>query len=62
MIIQSFDHVTYVKDIKVFDVILKKINIFLNLELISSFSLDSDESKSHHTTLTVCSKNSSTLA
>jgi len=46
----------------VFSVILKKINIFLNLELISSSSLDSDESKLHHATLTVCSKNSSTLA
>jgi len=46
----------------VFNIILKKINVFLNLESISSFSLDSDESKSRHATLTVCSKNSSTLA
>jgi len=46
----------------VFSITLKKINIFLNLELISSSSLDSDESKSRHVTLAVCSKNSSTLA
>jgi len=46
----------------VFNIILKKIDVFLNLELISSFSLDSDESKLHYATLTVCSKNSSTLA
>jgi len=46
----------------VFSITLKKINIFLNLELISSSSLDSDESKSRHVTLTVCSKNSLTLA
>ncbi len=58
----SFDHATYVKDIEVFSVTLKKINIFLNLESISSSSLDSDESKLRHATLTVCSKNSSTLA
>jgi len=45
----------------VFSVTLKKINVFLNLELISSFSSDSDESKSRHATLTVHSKNSSTL-
>ncbi len=45
-----------------FNIILKKIDIFLNLELISSSSLNSDESKSRHTTLTVCSKNSSTFA
>ncbi len=45
-----------------FSITLKKINIFLNLELISSSSLDSDESKSRHVTLTVCSKNSLTLA
>ncbi len=43
-----------------FNVILKKIDVFLNLESISSSSLD--ESKSRHATLTVCSKNSSTLA
>ncbi len=36
--------------------------VFLNLESISSSSLDSDESKSRHATLTVHSKNSSTLA
>jgi len=46
----------------VFSVILKKINVFLNLESISSFSLDFDESKLRHATLTVHSKNSSTLA
>jgi len=46
----------------VFSVILKKINVFLNLESISSSSLDSDESKSRHATLTFCSKNISTLA
>jgi len=46
----------------VFSIILKKIDVFLNLELISSSNLDSNESKSRHTTLTVCSKNSSTLA
>jgi len=46
----------------VFNIILKKINVFLNLESISSSSLDSDESKSRHATLTICSKNSSTLA
>jgi len=45
----------------VFSITLKKINIFLNLELISSFNLDFDESKSCYATLTVCSKNSSTL-
>jgi len=45
-----------------FNVILKKIDVFLNLESISSSSLDSDESKSCHATLTVHSKNSSTLA
>jgi len=58
----SFDHAAHVKDIEVFNVILKKIDVFLNLESISSSSLDSDESKSRHATLTVCSKNSSTLA
>jgi len=60
--VQSFDHAIHVKDIEVFNIILKKINNFLNLESISSFNLDFDESKLHHTTLTVCSKNSSTLA
>jgi len=45
----------------VFSVTLKKIDVFLNLESISSSSLDSDESKSRHATLTVCSKNISTL-
>ncbi len=59
---QSFDHAACVKDIEVFNIILKKIDVFLNLELISSSSLNSDESKSRHTTLTVRSKNSSTLA
>ncbi len=58
----SFDHAVHVKDIEVFNVILKKIDVFLNLESISSSSLDSDESKSRQVTLTVCSKNSSTLA
>ncbi len=57
-----FDHATHVKDIEVFSVILKKIDVFLNLKSISFSSLDSDESKSHHATLTVHSKNSSTLA
>jgi len=46
----------------VFNIILKKIDVFLNLELISSSSLDFDESKSRHATLTIHSKNSSTLA
>jgi len=59
--VQSFDHAAHVKDIEVFSVTLKKIHVFLNLESISSSSLDSDESKSRHTTLTVHSKNSSTL-
>ncbi len=45
-----------------FSIILKKINVFLNLELILSSSLNSDESKSRHATLTVYAKNSSTLA
>ncbi len=57
----SFDYAAHVKDIEVFSVILKKINVFLNLELISSSSLDFNESKSRHATLTVYSKNSSTL-
>jgi len=59
---RSFDHAARVKDIEVFSIILKKINVFLNLESISSSSLDSDESKSRRATLTVCSKNISTLA
>jgi len=45
-----------------FSIILKKINVFLNLKSILSSSLNSDESKSRHATLTVCSKNSSTFA
>ncbi len=45
-----------------FNIILKKINVFLNLESISSSSLDSDESKLYHTTLIIHLKNSSTLA
>ncbi len=57
----NFDHVAHVKDIEVFSITLKKINVFLNLESISSSSLDSDESKSRHATLTVYSKNSSTF-
>jgi len=60
--VQSFDHAAHVKDIEVFNITLKKINVFLNLESISSSSSDSDESKSRHATLTVHSKNSSTLA
>jgi len=60
--VQSFDHAAHVKDIEVFSVILKKINVFLNLELISFSSLNSDQSKLHHMTLTICSKNSLTLA
>ncbi len=44
-----------------FNIILKKIDVFLNLESISSSSLDSDELKLCHVTLTVHSKNSSTL-
>jgi len=60
--VQSFDHATHVKDIEVFSVTLKKINVFLNLELISSSSLDSNESKSRRATLTICLKNSLTLA
>jgi len=59
---RSFDHAAHVKDIEVFSIILKKINVFLNLESISSFNLDSDESKLRCATLTVHSKNSSTLA
>ncbi len=62
MRVQSFDYAAYVKDIEVFNIILKKIDVFLNLESISSSSLDSDKSKLCHVTLTVCSKNSSTLA
>jgi len=60
--VQSFDHAACVKDIAVFSIILKKIDVFLNLESISSSSLDSDESKLRHATLTICSKNSLTLA
>ncbi len=45
-----------------FSITLKKIDVFLNLESISSSNLDFDESKSRHATLTVYSKNSSTLA
>ncbi len=59
---KNFDHAAYVKNIEVFNIILKKINVFLNFELILSFNLNSDESKLHHATLTVHSKNSSTLA
>ncbi len=44
-----------------FSVTLKKIDVFLNLESISSSSLNSDKSKSRRATLTVCSKNSLTL-
>jgi len=46
----------------VFNITLKKINVFLNLESISSFNLDSDKSKSRHATLIIYLKNSSTLA
>jgi len=59
---RSFDYASCVKNVEVFNVTLKKIDVFLNLKLISSSSLDSDESKLHHATLTICSKNSSTLA
>ena len=45
-----------------FNIILKKIDVFLNFELISSSSLNFDKSRLHHATLTICSKNSSTLA
>ncbi len=62
MKVRSFDHAAHVKDIEVFNIILKKINVFLNLESISSSSLDSNESKLRCTTLIICSKNSSTLA
>ncbi len=62
MKVWSFDHAAHVKNIEVFNIILKKINVFLNLESISSSSLNSDELKLHHATLTVCSKNDSTLA
>ncbi len=58
----QFIMTAYVKNIEVFSIILKKINVFLNLESILSSSLNSDESKSRCTTLTVCSKNSLTLA
>jgi len=46
----------------VFSITLKKIDVFLNLESISSSSSDSDESKLHHATLIIHLKNSSTLA
>ncbi len=59
---RSFDHAAHVKNIEMFSIILKKIDVFLNLESISSSNLDSDESKLRHATLTVRSKNSSTLA
>jgi len=59
---QSFDHAAHVKIIEMFNIILKKINVFLNLESISSFNLNSDESKLRHTTLIICSKNSLTFA
>ncbi len=59
---QSFDHAAHVKDIEVFSIILRKIDVFLNLESISSSSLNSDESKLRHATLIIHSKNSSTLA
>jgi len=59
---QSFNYITHVKNIEVFNVTLKKINVFLNLESISSFNLNFDELKLHHATLTVYSKNSSTFA
>jgi len=58
----SFDHVAHVKNIEVFNIILKKIDVFLNLKSISSSNLDFDESKLHCTTLIVHSKNSLTLA
>ncbi len=45
-----------------FNITLKKIDVFLNLESISFSSLNSDELKSYYVTLTICSKNSSTLA
>jgi len=60
--VQSFDHAAHVKDIEVFNIILKKIDVFLNFKSISFSSLDFDELKSRHATLTVHSKNSSTLA
>ncbi len=45
-----------------FSITLKKIDVFLNLESISSSSSDSDESKLHNATLIIHLKNSSTLA
>jgi len=60
--VQSFDHVACIKNIEVFNITLKKIDVFLNLESISSSSLNSDESKLHHATLIIHSKNSLTLA
>jgi len=46
----------------VFNIILKKINVFLNLKLISSSSLNFDKSKLCYATLIIYSKNSSTFA
>jgi len=57
----SFDYAAHVKDIEVFSITLKKIDVFLNLESISFSSLDSNESKSRCTTLIIHSKNSLTL-
>ena len=45
-----------------FSITLKKIDVFLNLKSISFSSLNSDESKLRHATLTVYSKNSLTFA
>jgi len=45
----------------VFNITLKKIDVFLNLESISSSSLNFDESKLCHATLIIYSKNSLTL-
>jgi len=60
--VQSFDHAAHVKDIEVFSITLRKIDVFLNLESISFSSLDFNESKSRRAILTIHSKNSSTLA
>jgi len=60
--VQSFDHAAHVKDIEVFSITLRKIDVFLNLESILSSSLDFNESKSRRAILTIHSKNSSTLA
>jgi len=59
---RSFDHATHAKDIEVFSITLKEIDVFLNLEPISPPSLDPDGSKPRRTVLPVCSKNSPTLA